>query len=72
LEPEAAGSPLDISAFGDPTAIVLRTRRSTSAVSLTSGRPNLVWRFIIPAVAAAANYGHKTKIQSSKTTSTRT
>ena len=30
--------------------------------SLTSGRPNLVWRFVIPAVAAAANYGHKTKI----------
>jgi hypothetical protein len=30
--------------------------------SLTSRRPNLVWRFVIPAVAAAANYGHKTKI----------
>ena len=29
---------------------------------LTSGRPNLVWRFVIPAVAHAANYGHKTKI----------
>jgi hypothetical protein len=32
------------------------------SASLTSGRPNLVWRFVIPAVAAAANYGHKTKI----------
>ncbi|MGC2626098.1 MAG: hypothetical protein WA269_04600, partial [Candidatus Udaeobacter sp.] len=57
----AAGSPLDICTFGDPAPIVLRTRRFTSAASLTSERLNLVWRFVIQAVAAAANYGHKTK-----------
>jgi hypothetical protein len=38
---------------------------------LTSPRRNLVWRFVIPAVAAAAKYGYETKIQSSKTTSKR-
>jgi hypothetical protein len=31
-------------------------------VSLTWRRPNLVWRFVISAVAPAANYGEKTKI----------
>jgi len=52
LAPGAAGSRPDICTFGDPVAIVLRTRRSTFAASLTSGRQNLVWRFVIPAVAA--------------------
>ena len=41
-------------------------RRPVSAArgpySLTSRRPNLVWRFVISAVAAAANYGQKKKI----------
>src|SRR3982750_3076295 len=35
-----------ICAFGDPAAIVLRTRRSTFPYPLTSQYPNLVWRFI--------------------------
>jgi len=65
----AADSQPDICAFGD-SCHRLEDKTIPLCASLTSRRPNLVWRFVIRAVAAAANYGHKTKIESSKTTST--
>ena len=69
----AAGSLSDICAFGDGAVIALsrlrqgyggprgKTIHLCRRYPLTSPRPNLVWRFVIPAVAAAANYGYKTK-----------